>query len=91
MLILALLARPDAAAAYDSVDFPDPVPLKDAVKLVAIAGSADRLYALDEKQGLLFLLDEESRAVKSVAGSGSQQFVSPKGLALNLHYKLLPR
>lgn len=73
--LAVLVAVP--AAAYDHIEFLEPVPVPGAARGEALAASGDRFYLADPKRGVLLILDRTGKEIRSVGG-----LADPAGLAV---------
>lgn len=71
----ALLAGP--AAAFDFIEFAEPLPLDFVNGGSALAGASERLYWLDDRRGALFVMRKDGSSLATPA-----QLSSPQGLAI---------
>lgn len=83
-LCALLLAAANAAHAYDTIRFLEPIKGEEMAKPVAAASSGERLYVVDEKKNMLFLYDSAGKLIKSVGRSGGQPgaFSRPRGVTV---------
>ncbi|MBI5210704.1 MAG: tetratricopeptide repeat protein [Elusimicrobia bacterium] len=80
----AVLMAPGRAAAFDTVKFLDPIPLKGAAGPESLAVGDDRIYVVDRVKDALLILDGQGRLLKSVGskGEGREQFRGPEAVAV---------
>ncbi|MDE2291594.1 MAG: SMP-30/gluconolactonase/LRE family protein, partial [Elusimicrobia bacterium] len=79
LLALAAVLAAAPAAAYDFIEFQEPLPLDFVQSGSALAASSDRLYWLDDRKGVLYVLDPSGKLLHATEDG---QLDDPQGMAL---------
>ncbi|MBI3297072.1 MAG: hypothetical protein HYZ75_02835 [Elusimicrobia bacterium] len=79
LLALAVLLASRPAAAYDFIEFREPLTLEFIQGGAALTGADDRLYWLDDRKGALQVLAADGRPLTTI---GQGELSNPQGLAL---------
>jgi DNA-binding beta-propeller fold protein YncE len=73
-------ALSSGARAYDMIKFLGNIQAEFSQKIVAVASSGERVYAIDERTGELHVFEEGGKLLRTAAGAGDLS--GPKGLAV---------